>query len=383
MPHCGADAPVRQLGHRALFDDNPLLATLSKAFSPLASPVALVAGLCPVLRGRGWTLHPPAQALLIVRPCASWFSWWSQLGEDDDAKLELMSQLMELDSQYPGGLVQYCSNAVTLLAASKAGENPLAGLSPSVPTGVSLAAGTEPFKTAEATGLMSVRDTGFVLVAGGLGERLGYGGIKVALPTETTTGKCYLALYIEFLLAMQERARELAGDDSVLLPLAIMTSDDTHAGTVDLLEQNGYFGMDPAAITLMKQNKVPAIADNAGRLALDPGNPYTLLTKPHGHGDVHSLLVQTGVLDRWIAAGKKWLFFFQDTNAFCFRTFLPALGASVLQDYDFSSICIPRMPKQAVGAICLLTNSATGAKVTLNVEYNQLDPLLRSTTQVR
>jgi hypothetical protein len=42
-----------------------------------------------------------------------------------------------------------------------------------------------------------VASTAFVLVAGGLGERLGYGGIKVALPSEITTGKCYLALYIE------------------------------------------------------------------------------------------------------------------------------------------------------------------------------------------
>lgn len=35
-------------------------------------------------------------------------------------------------------------------------------------------------------------EVAFVLVAGGLGERLGYGGIKVSLPSELTTGKCYL-----------------------------------------------------------------------------------------------------------------------------------------------------------------------------------------------
>lgn len=78
-----------------------------------------------------------------------------------------------------------------------------------------------------------------------------------------------------------------------------------------------------------------------------------LLTKPHGHGDVHSLLLNTGTLDKWVAAGKKWLFFFQDTNAFCFRTFLPALGAAALQvcalqpSRSVSSSCEPRsIPKQ-------------------------------------
>lgn len=31
-----------------------------------------------------------------------------------------------------------------------------------------------------------------MLVAGGLGERLGYSGIKIALPTELASGKCFL-----------------------------------------------------------------------------------------------------------------------------------------------------------------------------------------------
>ena len=35
-------------------------------------------------------------------------------------------------------------------------------------------------------------DAAFVLVAGGLGERLGYSGIKLALPSESATGTCFL-----------------------------------------------------------------------------------------------------------------------------------------------------------------------------------------------
>ena len=35
-------------------------------------------------------------------------------------------------------------------------------------------------------------DAAFVLVAGGLGERLGYSGIKLALPSESATGACFL-----------------------------------------------------------------------------------------------------------------------------------------------------------------------------------------------
>lgn len=46
-------------------------------------------------------------------------------------------------------------------------------------------------------------ETGFILVAGGLGERLGYNNIKVSLPVETFTMIPYLGYYIKKILAIQ------------------------------------------------------------------------------------------------------------------------------------------------------------------------------------
>jgi len=43
-------------------------------------------------------------------------------------------------------------------------------------------------------------------VAGGLGERLGYNGIKVSLPFELITEEFFLNYYIDFLMAYQKRA---------------------------------------------------------------------------------------------------------------------------------------------------------------------------------
>jgi UDP-sugar pyrophosphorylase len=40
---------------------------------------------------------------------------------------------------------------------------------------------------------------------------------------------------------------------------------------------------------------------------------------------------------------------------------------------------VPRKAKEAAGAITQLTHNTTGQTVTINVEYNQLDPLLRAT----
>lgn len=73
------------------------------------------------------------------------------------------------------------------------------------------------------------------------------------------------------------------------LPLAIMTSDDTHTLTEELLKAHNYFGMSVDQVTIMKQEKVPAFINSDGHLALEHGK-LVIETKPHGHGDVHTLL---------------------------------------------------------------------------------------------
>ncbi|CAN0478532.1 unnamed protein product, partial [Ectocarpus sp. 8 AP-2014] len=60
-------------------------------------------------------------------------------------------------------------------------------------------------------------------------------------------------------------------------------------------------------------NQVPALGDSSASLVLS--DPFTLETKPHGHGDVHHLLLREGVAEKLKEGGFEWLFFFQDTNA--------------------------------------------------------------------
>jgi UDP-sugar pyrophosphorylase len=93
---------------------------------------------------------------------------------------QLASQLEMLDREYVnGGLVGYIDNARKLLADSKNSVNPLEGWKPSVPVGETFEIGTDAWKDTERKGLKKLGSVGFVLVAGGLGERLGYSGIKV------------------------------------------------------------------------------------------------------------------------------------------------------------------------------------------------------------
>jgi UDP-sugar pyrophosphorylase len=92
----------------------------------------------------------------------------------------LASQLESLDQAYgDGGLEGYIKNARKLLENSKQGVNPLADWEPSIPQGETFDFGTNKFEACEAEGMKELGSVGFVLVAGGLGERLGYSSIKV------------------------------------------------------------------------------------------------------------------------------------------------------------------------------------------------------------
>lgn len=57
--------------------------------------------------------------------------------------------------------------------------NPFEGCVPSVPEGEKLDWGSPHFRELERAGVAAAGGCAFVLVAGGLGERLGYSGIKV------------------------------------------------------------------------------------------------------------------------------------------------------------------------------------------------------------
>ncbi|KAL4576990.1 hypothetical protein LXL04_013091 [Taraxacum kok-saghyz] len=307
------------------------------------------------------------------------FESWPDPGVDDDEKKALLAQVSLLNSSYPGGLASYIKTARELLADSKAGRNPFDGFTPSVPSGEVLTFGDDNFIQYEESGVKEVQNAAFVLVAGGLGERLGYKGIKVALPMETTTGTCFLQHYIESILSLSQASHKHAqGESQRDVPLVIMTSDDTHGHTLQLLESNSYFGMKPTQVKLLKQEKVACLADNDAKLALDPNNQYKIQTKPHGHGDVHSLLYSSGLLKEWKDAGLRWVLFFQDTNGLLFKAIPAALGVSVTKEYHVNSLAVPRKAKEAIGGITKLTHT-DGREMVINVEYNQLDPLLRAT----
>lgn len=303
-------------------------------------------------------------------------------GKSKNDAESLVKQLNEANEKIAGGgLLGYLQRARSLLKDAQQGKNPFEGLEPVIPEGEKLTGdarpGTEAYANFERAGMAEVSKCAFCLVAGGLGERLGYPGIKIGIMAEITTGVTFFGTYARFILAFEAYARKTTGNSKLQLPLAIMTSGDTHEKTVELLESNDYFGLQKCQVTLMKQELVPALADIDARIACTGG---CIEMKPHGHGDVHSLLHQHGLPGRWIKEGRKWLLLFQDTNPLPFRCLCAVLGVSAKNDFAMNTVAVPRVPKEAIGGICTLKNKSNGSSLTINVEYNQLEPLLKSTS---
>ncbi len=292
-------------------------------------------------------------------------------------KEAFLKQVAHLEKVWPGGIKGYIERAKVLLEDSKNGKNPLEEYTPSVPEGFNVKVGDDNFYELEKLGFEEIKDTCFVLVAGGLGERLGYNDIKIGIQSNLVTLDRFIQVYINYILAYEAKfKKEKNLCEDWYIPLAIMTSGDTHDKTVKLLNNNYNFGMKPFQITIVKQEKCPAILDNDCHLALKPDH-LEIETKPHGHGDIHTLLYQNGLVHKWVEEGKKWFLLFQDTNALIFNAIPSAIGVSKKLNLAINTICIPRKPGEAVGAICKLTNK-DGKVLTNNVEYNQLDPLLKA-----
>jgi UDP-sugar pyrophosphorylase len=298
------------------------------------------------------------------------FAGWDASGVNDDAKAGFLQSLARINGSYPGGLTGYISNARKLLAEAKAGANPFEGFVPHQPDKVDLTTFDATYDHYEALGKTRFSKTAVVLVAGGLGERLGYSGIKLDIPVEVTETTCYLAHYAANLKAMEARM-----DSPRPVPFIIMVSDDTDTKTRASLETNNWFGLKKEQVHILKQELVPAIADNDGRLAL--AEKYKLILKPHGHGDIHMLLTTSGLAAKLHKQGIEHFVYIQDTNGQVFNAIPAALGVSVEKDFDFNSIAVNRIPGEACGGLTKLVGN--GKELTINVEYNQLDPLLRAT----
>ena len=161
----------------------------------------------------------------------------------EEEQREFVNQVNELDKACRGGIKDYIKRAKVLLANSAKKMNSFHDYKIEVPYDIPhIKVGDEEFYELEKLGFNELKNSVFVLVAGGLGERLGYNGIKIGLQTELLTLRPYIELYIESIKAYEDRVRKVENVSSDwYIPFCIMTSGDTHDKTKAFLEKNSNF----------------------------------------------------------------------------------------------------------------------------------------------
>ena len=113
----------------------------------------------------------------------------------EEDKKAFIEQFNYLDKATPGGIKDYIKRAKILLEDSKNNVNPFKDYTPEVPLGFDIKIGSDQFYELDKLGFEQIENTVFVLVAGGLGERLGYPDIKIGIETELITKRKFIEVY--------------------------------------------------------------------------------------------------------------------------------------------------------------------------------------------
>jgi UDP-N-acetylglucosamine/UDP-N-acetylgalactosamine diphosphorylase len=219
-------------------------------------------------------------------------NWWDRLSEEEQT--ELHSQLAALNLPHLQKLYEGRDKALFVPPPEKIKPIPV------IRTGTDEAEARCLGEEALRAGRVAC-----VLVAGGQGSRLGFDHPKGMFSIGPVTGKSLFQIHAEKVLALARRYGRP-------VPLLVMTSDATHAETVEYFEANHRFGLPPGDVSFFRQGTMPALDLASGKLLME--KPGRLFTSPNGHGGTLTALNESGVLETMAGRGVTQVFYFQVDN---------------------------------------------------------------------
>ncbi|MDE5885869.1 MAG: UDPGP type 1 family protein [Oscillospiraceae bacterium] len=213
----------------------------------------------------------------------------------------------------------------------------------------------------ETAGLDAIRQgkVGAVLLAGGMGTRLGFdkpkGMYNIGLSKPLYIFECL----IQNLMKVVDQA-------GAFVPLFIMTSEKNDEDTKEFFESMKYFGYNPEYIHFFTQDTAPAV-DADGKILLE--SKSRIATSPNGNGGWFASLVKAGLLNFLQREEIEWLNVFAVDNVLqkiadpCF------IGATILSGCESGSKVVRKAaPEERVGVLCLEDGKPS------IVEYYEMTP---------
>jgi UDP-N-acetylglucosamine/UDP-N-acetylgalactosamine diphosphorylase len=191
--------------------------------------------------------------------------------------------------------------------------------------------------------LLRAGQVGMILVAGGLGTRLGFDQPKGMLPLGPLSKRTLFQILLEQLQAVGRRY-------GVRIPLYVMTSPATDVVTRRFLSEKRWFGLPPDDGRIFCQATMWAVDERFERMLLEA--PGSLFTGPDGHGGMLAALAKSGCLADAQRRGIQHFFYGQIDNPLLQVCDELLLGSHVLAGSDMTTQVVrKRDPLERVGNV--------------------------------
>lgn len=256
--------------------------------------------------------------------------YYDELNEEQ--KSGLLQQIMDTDMS----ILESCKHKQELTQKGKI--SPLAAMQLD-----EIEANKEAF-TEEGLAAIRAGKVGAVLLAGGMGTRLGSDDPKCMYNVGLTRELYIFECLINNLMDVVKQAGEY-------VHLFVMTSEKNHEKTVKFMTEKAFFGYSAEHVHFFKQ-EMAAATDYEGKIYLEEKG--RLSTSPNGNGGWFISLEKSGLLDLVHKAGIEWLNVFAVDNVLqriadpCF------VGATIQKNCVVGAKVVRKnAPDEKVGVICL------------------------------
>lgn len=198
-----------------------------------------------------------------------------------------------------------------------------------------------------------------LVVAGGMGSRLGFEHPKGCFPISPIGKKSFFEL-------LAERTKKMEGLVGRILPLAIMTSPDNDRETQRFFKEHHFFGLSEEQLSFFQQETLPILDLQGKPLYKSEGE---LLTGPNGNGGALRLLASAPFYQSWKASGVEMVHFILIDNALAFPFDEEVFGFHHRMQVEVTVKAVRRKHLQESVGLLVEENGKTSV-----IEYSEFPP---------